>query len=366
MDLINQCDSRLERCHEYLENIGRREVAQDIGIVLNDLYRLRQHYDLLVQQHEATVRSLRKEVASQRVIIENERIAKDDARKLAQQSYRRVNELATAIALKDTSIGQLNDTVASKNSSIAKLNKDLDREKANTKAAYINGFNAGQQAAKKPPMVKKPEPDRPVIDVMLRQSWLNNLMLTPTTASTMSSSLKKALILGDKQTVASVLAREPLIGAPALHMAALFGDVEVAKLLVARGVPVNGICDAQSEKFGQLVHGVTPMHLAIGAQHGDMVRYLHSVGGTFFASDAGRGKRSSAPPLWLISKRWLNMVGDDPKRIVSILRTMKKLGWNTNASLNEGGDTMRSLARKNLSGRIELQSAVLAELDRIP
>lgn len=52
MNLINKCDSRLERCHEHLENIGRREVAQDIGIVLDDLYRLRHHYDLLLQQHD--------------------------------------------------------------------------------------------------------------------------------------------------------------------------------------------------------------------------------------------------------------------------------------------------------------------------
>lgn len=75
-------------------------------------------------------------------------------------------------------------------------------------------------------------------------------MLTPTNASTMSSSRKKALIFGDKQTIASVLAREPLVGASALHRAALFGDVQVAKLLVARGLPVNGLCNAQSEQPG--------------------------------------------------------------------------------------------------------------------
>lgn len=106
------------------------------------------------------------------------------------------------------------------------------------------------------------------------------------------------------------------------------------------------------------------MHLAIGAQHGDMVRYLHSVGGSFLASDAGKGNRSSAPPLWLISKKWLNLVGDDLNSVVSVLRTTKKLGWNTDAGLNECGDTMRGLIRKHLSGRIEVQSAVLAELDR--
>ncbi|KAI5364677.1 Putative ankyrin repeat-containing domain superfamily [Septoria linicola] len=370
--LLTGCDQRLQRCYEYLDSIGRREVAEDIEIVLDDLYKIRKQHDLVLQRQNAAIMSLRKDLANQTNATEKERIAKDEARKLALDSRKTSDRLKDTLGIRNDTIEQSKVTLASKNASIAKLNASLDHEKANAQSAYHLGFDTGHHAAqtnKQPPpqpaqRSETPEERVPMINVTLRERWLNDLMLEPTTGPGMSSSLKKALILGDKRTVKSMIATNTWLGAPALHLAALFGDVEMAKALVAQGVHVNSICNARSEKPGKLVHGVTPLHLAVAAHQKPMIRYLCSIGGSLSAPALGRGTRSSAPPLWLISKRSLNMAGDEAKDIVGVVRLLKQLGWDSDAQLNDDGDDMRSLARKKLGGRVELQSALLAELYR--
>lgn len=201
------------------------------------------------------------------------------------------------------------------------------------------------------------------VDLATRDRWLSQLDIQPSPYH-MATSLKEALRSGKVDLVRSVLRAERNVPTPALHMVALFGDVQIAKLLLDKGMDVNGTCTVKSAKAGEhTVHGVTPMHCAIGAQHNDMIKLLASRGGSFLMAPASSGHRTSAPPLWLISKRWLDMTcKDDAASVVAVLKTMEESGWNVQAKLNKDGDSMATRAGKELNDRQALKRAVLGFL----
>lgn len=67
--------------------------------------------------------------------------------------------------------------------------------------------------------------------------------------------------------------------------------------------------------------------------------------------------------MWLISTRWLDLVGTEKEDVVGVLAVLKELGWGPNARLNGKGKTMRELVGDNLSDRRELKRKILKALD---
>lgn len=230
---------------------------------------------------------------------------------------------------------------------------------ATLKVAPVQPPKQAAGAGGKAPSVKPPQqtPATPLpVDIKYRENLLTELNLTTNPKQQLSWRLKQAIVTGNQRDVASRIDNGDHVGPPALHLAALFDELEIAKLLVERGsADVNGQCTCNSSKPGLSVYGVTPMHLAIGAQNVKLIRYLARKKGFF-----GRQKRHSAPPLWLLNERWLSKPGNDnPQKMRSVLETMQDCNWDTNARLNEDGKRMRDLAKTQLVSRPALQRVVL-------
>ncbi|KAF2208702.1 hypothetical protein CERZMDRAFT_101144 [Cercospora zeae-maydis SCOH1-5] len=349
-----------------MRNVGRREAAEHIELVTEGLHKIRLEHTATREQFNAGIRYLKNQLAGQKRTTDEERQAKYEARKEASSVKEEIKRLRQVCDNGYDKAQELRNTVASKNKSIAELNTQLDKERENAASAYQSGYNAGKEAARQAQQPADPSPNAPPttepVRDGLRQAWLHSLMLISTTGSAMYLSLSKALAVNDRPTISRLLAADARFGAPALHLAALFGDIELAKLLLGRGAAVNEVCDARSEKPGRRVHGVTAMHLAIAAHRHDMIRHLHHAGAKFTAPHLKHGKRATAPPRWLVSGRFLDMFGDDTAEVASVLRLLKRLGWNKYDGLNDRYENMRSIAERELQGRVELQKAILAEL----
>ncbi|CAK1366097.1 unnamed protein product [Cercospora beticola] len=306
---------------------------------------------------DVKVESVKNNLADQKRATEKEGTTKNGAIEGASTHKKRGEPLDKTSMKQNEKITGLDETTTSKNESITRSKKALEQEKESATAKQQDATEA-QQPGTPPP---RPPQTSDSVNVELRQARLNSLNLTSTKGSTISQSLRKALVHSDKQRASCLLAADAQVGAPALHMAALFGDVELAKFLIARGAAVNEPCDAHSEKQGRFVHGVTPMHLAIATQNEKMIRYLHHTGGKFTRLHL-RHQRTTAPPLWLVSGRWLNMFGEDTAKVVGVLKLLKDLGWNKEDKLNRKHENMRAIVQRELKGRPVLQKAVLAEL----
>lgn len=231
--------------------------------------------------------------------------------------------------------------------------------------AIPNNSSTNKGGNTKGPTTKPPHP--PTLDPLKRGEWLNSLKLTNPTNERLDPSLDQAIRSGDVQKVSQILiTSRPRPVAPALHMAALFNEADIAKLLIQHGASVFEICEAESETH-KPIHGVLPMHCAIGAQNDEMIRLLKDKGADFKATTTPVNKRHrvSAPPLWLISDRWLRTTGkDDAASVLRILATMKELGWSKRDKLNEDGDRMAELVEKLKTSRPQLRRAVLEFLER--
>ncbi|KAM3417475.1 hypothetical protein BST61_g5719 [Cercospora zeina] len=465
-EIISKCVAGLQRCREDMRKYGLRSAAEHVGPVLEHLGKFRLEHAQLLEQHDAEIQSLKKDLADQKRTGEAEGDAKREAWKMyfsqneeieklndkisttntsiiqlhkdldkekhnALSSYEaghkagledinrlremytqgedKIKELNDKISTKNMSIAQLhkdvdkekhnalsasqaghqagleeikrlremctqgeakikelNDKISTTNMSITQLHKDLDKEKHNASSAYEAGHKAGLEAARqaRPPANPFFAPPHPMAPgrAEIRQARLRSLMLTSKTGSTLPEPLLQALVHNDKPSVSRLLAASPQVGAPALHIAALFGDVDFAKSLLARGASVNEVCDARSEHSGRALNGVTPMHLAIAAQRPDMIRFLRYAGGSFSAPRLRSGQRTTAPPLWLVCCRFLNMFGDDTAKVIGVLRLLKQLGWNKHNELNCKNEDMRMVVWRELGGRVELRNAILAEL----
>jgi len=120
----------------------------------------------------------------------------------------------------------------------------------------------------------------------------------------------------------------------ALHFAALFGEVDMARRLLDSNFNVNEI------PFGYST-SLTPLHFAIGARQVDMVEFL-----------VANGARPSEPDTWstlagqLMSRSWLVKTMSEsekefvPHRIIAIMSILLKQGWNVNAPIEASGKTV--------------------------
>ncbi|KAI9705031.1 MAG: hypothetical protein M1836_006813 [Candelina mexicana] len=120
----------------------------------------------------------------------------------------------------------------------------------------------------------------------------------------------------------------------ALHFAALFGELDMARQLLGSGFNIN------EAPFGYTT-SLTPLRFAIGARQVEMVEFL-----------VANGAKPSEPDSWstlagqLMNHSWLKKTLSDaekdqvPNRIIAILRILLKQGWNINTPIEPSGRTV--------------------------
>ena len=120
----------------------------------------------------------------------------------------------------------------------------------------------------------------------------------------------------------------------ALHFAALFGEIDMARRLLGASFNINEV------PYGYTT-SLTPLKFAIGARQVDMVEFL-----------IANGAKPSEPDSWstlagqLMNRSWLMKTMSEaekayvPERIIAILRVLLKHGWDVNAPFETSGGTV--------------------------
>ncbi|KAL5122004.1 hypothetical protein ACEQ8H_000220 [Pleosporales sp. CAS-2024a] len=120
----------------------------------------------------------------------------------------------------------------------------------------------------------------------------------------------------------------------ALHFAALFGELEMARRLLDAHFDINVV------PFGYTT-SLTPLHFAIGARQVTMVEFL-----------IANGARPVEPDTWstlagqLLSRAWLAKTMSEAERetvahrIMGIMTTLLKGGWDVNCAIDASGKTV--------------------------
>ena len=149
----------------------------------------------------------------------------------------------------------------------------------------------------------------------------------------------------------------------ALHFAALFGEIEMARRLIGSGYDINEV------PYGYTtVH--TPLKFAVGARQVEMVRFL-----------VANGARPSGLDSWatlaaqLMNRSWLLKTTSEalkedlqyvPNQIVAIMHILRRHGWDTNVPFEASGKTVLHQAVNFWSGSyrwdLELRNVVTSFL----
>jgi ankyrin repeat protein/tetratricopeptide (TPR) repeat protein len=120
----------------------------------------------------------------------------------------------------------------------------------------------------------------------------------------------------------------------ALHYAALFGEIDMARRLLSSNFNINEV------PYGYTT-SLTPLKFATGARQVDMVEFL-----------IGNGARPSEPDTWstlagqLMNRSWLLKTMSEtekefvPSRMIAILGILLKRGWDVNAPFETSGRTV--------------------------
>ena len=120
----------------------------------------------------------------------------------------------------------------------------------------------------------------------------------------------------------------------ALHFAALFGEVEIARRLLGSGFNINEV------PFGYST-SLSPLKFAVGARQVDMVNFL-----------VQNGAKPSEPDTWsilaaqLMNRSWLMKTMSEsekvstPDRIIGVLKILLENGWDINIPFETTGGTV--------------------------
>jgi len=197
------------------------------------------------------------------------------------------------------------------------------------------------------------EPRRPFDDKMaLRKQTLEKVRCQP------KDGIEEAVCDSDYRTLNSLLnkkkdswrskwrKRTRPERVTALHFAALFGEIEMARCLLGAGFNVNEV------PFGYSTV-LTPLTFAIGARQVNMVAFL-----------IANGAKPSKPDSWstlaslLMNRSWLHKTMDEagrddvPNRITAILELLLQNGWDVNAPFDPAGRTVLHQAVQFWTGSI--------------
>lgn len=158
--------------------------------------------------------------------------------------------------------------------------------------------------------------------------------------------IEEAVCDGDHSAIASLLSRKNDFWrskfrkrlrperVTALHFAALFGEIDMTRRLLASGFNIN------EAPYGYTT-SLTPLKFAIGARQVDMVEFL-----------IANGAKPSEPDSWstlagqLMNRSWLKKTVSEaekehvPNRIIAILRILLKHGWDVNTPFETSGETV--------------------------
>jgi tetratricopeptide (TPR) repeat protein len=130
----------------------------------------------------------------------------------------------------------------------------------------------------------------------------------------------------------------------ALHYAALFGEIDMARRLLNSGFNIN------DTPYGYTT-SLSPLKMAIGARQVSMVEFL-----------IGQNARPAEPETWatlagqLLSRSWIEKTLSEAdrdvtaNRIVSIMNILLKRGWTINAPCEASGSTVLHQAVSFWSG----------------
>ena len=120
----------------------------------------------------------------------------------------------------------------------------------------------------------------------------------------------------------------------AMHFAALFGEINMARRLLGSGFNINEV------PYGYTT-SLTPLKFAIGARQVDMVEFL-----------IANGAKPSEPDSWstlagqLMNRSWLMKTMSEaekehvPNLMIAIMRILLKHGWDVNAPFETLGGTV--------------------------
>lgn len=120
----------------------------------------------------------------------------------------------------------------------------------------------------------------------------------------------------------------------ALHFASLFGEIDMARRLLASNFDINAV------PYGYTT-SLTPLKFAIGARQVEMVEFL-----------IANGAKPSELDTWstlagqLMNRSWLRKTMSEaekdhvPNRMIEILRILLKHGWDINAPFEASGSTV--------------------------
>lgn len=333
--------ARIAICNDHVRKALQHLTDRYLDDVKHELDRIVENLGDAQQRHESTVMVLGEQVANARQGVLTEHATSRSHQQQLSTCERTIFLRESTIKEQKSEIKRLRQTHAEAISERLQQHEQNEQNLTKTKLKlYQEGLAEG--------------------------SWISDIILqgtSPRWPKFLSKSFKQAILRGDKHAVVSLLRSEPILArSPALHYAALAGDTDIAELLRAHGMDINGQCMMGSEEnHGGTVYGVTPMHLAIGARNESVIRYLRRNNASFDPPVGPSGKKTTAPPFWLISEHWMNRSRNQDD-IIGILNTIKSLGWDVRAKLNKDGSSMQDLAERNLGGRPELKQAVLEEL----
>jgi ankyrin repeat protein len=120
----------------------------------------------------------------------------------------------------------------------------------------------------------------------------------------------------------------------ALHFAALFGEIDMARRLISSNFNINEVPHGYTSSL-------TPLTFAIGARQVDMVEFLIANG----AKPSGSESWSTLAGQ-LMNRSWLMKTMSEgekdsvPSRIIVILSILLKHGWDMNAPFETSGRTV--------------------------
>ena len=140
----------------------------------------------------------------------------------------------------------------------------------------------------------------------------------------------------------------------ALHIAALVGEVEIAKVLLDAGCQPNrgyALYKITNGRSKPKVHHscVLPLHFAIAAQHLEMIGLLQQRTDSFHTPTGSKNDNlhSCAPARWVLLEDWLRLVGcSDPIDAIKVVDTLRSGAKrrDINSSLNGRSETLLDFA----------------------
>lgn len=168
-----------------------------------------------------------------------------------------------------------------------------------------------------------------------RRRWLRNLGLDA------EGALQRALMQGRineaMEMISSGTEDAPSsAGLLALHLASLFGDVEVVNQLVQRGTPLSKYCKIESVESRTSIQ-VPALHLAVIGQQVGTVKALLNEGVHPLAADSlGR-----AAPAYTIYPPWSEK--HDLRNPEGIIEAFVSCGWDINSALTGNEENLSLL-----------------------